>query len=181
MDIQDLASGKYIHWGAHCSLYTGKTRAYLIKKGIDHVEINPSHPHFLEKIVPTVGYFTVPVLETAGGDIIQGSTEIIEYLESRHPAPAMIPGDKVLCAIALLIHNYGTDGLLTPAMHYRWSYKEANYGFIIDEFTRILLPPEQREDADAKSQVVAFADEMDSYLEKLGVTSRMSTPRECNG
>ena len=81
MDIQDLARGKYVHWGPHCSLYTGKTRSYLIKKGIEHVEINPSHPHFLEKIVPAVGYFTVPVLETGDGDIIQDSTEIIEFLE----------------------------------------------------------------------------------------------------
>ena len=54
MDINKLAQGRYIHWGAHCSLYTGKTRAYLIKKGIDHVELNPSHPHYIDKVMPKV-------------------------------------------------------------------------------------------------------------------------------
>jgi hypothetical protein len=33
------ADNKYILWGAYCSLYTGKVRAYLIKKGIEYIEI----------------------------------------------------------------------------------------------------------------------------------------------
>ncbi len=48
MSIQTMAKGKYIHWGAYCSLYSGKTRSYLIKKGIAHIEVNPSHSHYLE-------------------------------------------------------------------------------------------------------------------------------------
>jgi glutathione S-transferase len=174
MEIHKLAQGRYVHWGAHCSLYTGKTRSYLIKKAIDHVEISPSHPHFVERVVPQIGYFTVPVLETPEGEIIQDSTEIIEYLEAHHPAPSMVPDDMVLRALAWLIHNYGTDGLLTPAMHYRWSYVEANYDFVIDEFTRSFVPYDQRKDpisaAAAKAQAIDFGKGMDAYLKKLGVT-----------
>ena len=44
----------------------------------------------------TVGYFTVPVLETPDGDVIADSTEIMEYLEPRFPDPPMLPEDKPL-------------------------------------------------------------------------------------
>ncbi|GAJ23637.1 unnamed protein product, partial [marine sediment metagenome] len=56
--IKEIAGDKYVLWGASWSLYTAKVRPYLIKKGIDYVEICPSHPHFMEHIVPTVGYIT---------------------------------------------------------------------------------------------------------------------------
>ncbi len=62
--IKDIAGGKYVLWGASWSLYTAKVRPYLIKKGIDYVEVCPSHPEYNDRIIPTVGYFTVPVLET---------------------------------------------------------------------------------------------------------------------
>ena len=68
--VREIAGDKYILWGASWSLYTAKVRPYLIKKGIDYVEINPSHPHFNDTIMKTVGYFTVPVLETPEGAIV---------------------------------------------------------------------------------------------------------------
>ncbi len=171
MEIRELAQGRYIHWGAYCSLYSGKTRSYLIKKGVEYVELNPSHPHFVEKVMPKLGYFCIPVLETPDGQIIQDSTDIIAYLEARHPAPAMLPEEKPLQAIAWLIHNYGTDGLFKPAMHYRWNYKETNYDFVIDEFTRGLVAPVQRETPEAKAQAVEFGKGMDAYLKELGVSA----------
>jgi glutathione S-transferase len=175
MSIQVLAKGKYIHWGAYCSLYSGKTRSYLLKKGIAHIEVNPSHSHYLEAVLPRLGFFSVPVLETPDGEIIQDSTDIILYLEERHPEQSIFPEDKTLRALAWLIHNYGSEGLLASAMHYRWNYKEANYDFVIDEFTRNLIHPEQRKDkAAAKVQAMAFADGMDAYLEKLGVVNEQT-------
>jgi hypothetical protein len=84
----------------------------------------------------------------------------------------MLPDEKPLQALAWLLHNYGTDGLVKPAMHYRWNYKETNYDFIIDEFTRGLVPLEQRKDdpAGAKAQAVEFGKAMNAYLEALGIT-----------
>jgi glutathione S-transferase len=75
----------YLYCRAYCSFYTGKTRAYRLNKGIPHVKVNPSHHHYIDTVVPKLGYFAVPGLETTEGDIIQDSTDIILYLEERHP------------------------------------------------------------------------------------------------
>ena len=100
--LNELAQGKYILWGAHCGLYPGKTRANLIKKGIDYIEINSSHPYYVEVIQPKIGYFVVPVLQTPAGDLIQDTTDIMLFLEERHPEPSLIPENKVLRALAWL-------------------------------------------------------------------------------
>ena len=46
---------KVILWGAPGSLWSGRTRAYFIKKGIEYQEIFPSHPRFLQEVTPLVG------------------------------------------------------------------------------------------------------------------------------
>lgn len=109
--IKEIAGDKYVLWGANWSLYTAKVRPYLIKKGVEYVEIGPSHPHWNDHVLPTVGYFTVPVLETPDGDIIADSTEIMEFLEPKFPHLPMLPADKTLAALAHLIHSFGSEGL----------------------------------------------------------------------
>jgi glutathione S-transferase len=79
--IQEIAGDRFVLWGANWSLYTAKVRPYLIKKGIEYVELNPSHPHFKESVLPQIGHFTVPVVETPDGEIIADSTEIMDLLE----------------------------------------------------------------------------------------------------
>lgn len=160
VNIKEIAGDKYILWGASWSLYTAKVRPYLIKKGIEYVELNPSHPHYNEKIVPQVGEFTVPVLEMPNGDIIADSTEIMEFLESRFPDLPMLPEDKALAALAHLIHSYGSEGLTKPAMYYRWNTTFQNRLFAREEFNRSLATPE-----DANH----FAVEMRAFLPILGV------------
>ncbi len=169
MDVGELAAGKYIFWGAYWSLYSGKVRPYLRKKGIDYVELNPSHPHFNEKILGTMGNLTVPVLEVPSGEFIADSTEIIEYLESKYPDNPMIPTDKPMAALAWLIHNYGSEGLHQPAMHYRWNTTEENRQFIIQEFERGFETQEKRQ-ASARTLGADFAENMKAYLPILGVT-----------
>jgi glutathione S-transferase len=160
VNIKEIAGDKYILWGASWSLYTAKVRPYLIKKGIEYVELNPSHPHYNEKIVPQVGEFTVPVLEMPNGDIIADSTEIMEFLESRFPDLPMLPEDKALAALAHLIHSYGSEGLTKPAMYYRWNTTFQNRLFAREEFNRSLATPE-----DANH----FAVEMRAFLPILGI------------
>ncbi|MBT4522604.1 MAG: glutathione S-transferase family protein [Halieaceae bacterium] len=169
MDIKALAQGRYILWGASWSLYSAKVRPYLRKKGLDYVEINPSHPHFSEKIVPAIGYLTVPVLELPSGDFIADSTEIIEYLEGQHPANPMIPADKTMAALAWLIHSYGSEGLHKPAMHYRWNTTQENRQFIINDFERSFELREKRKTAE-KTLGSEFADSMKAYVPALGIT-----------
>jgi glutathione S-transferase len=161
LNIKDIAGDKYVLWGASWSLYTAKVRPYLIKKGIDYVEINPSHPHFNESIIEKVGYFTVPVLETPDGQVIADSTEIMEFLEPKFPDPPMLPTDKSLAAIAHLIHSFGSEGLTKSAMYLRWNTSFENRLFARNEFDRTLATPEQAD---------GFAEAMRAYLPILGVT-----------
>jgi glutathione S-transferase len=158
--IKEIAGDRYVLWGANWSLYTAKVRPYLIKKGIEYVEINPSHPHYNETILKTVGHFTVPVLETPDGEIVADSTEIMEFLEPRFPDVPMLPDDKPLAALAHLIHSYGSEGLTKPAMYCRWNTTFENRLFARDEFERSLATPEQAD---------GFAIAMRGYLPILGV------------
>jgi len=160
VNVEDIAGGKYILWGASWSLYTAKVRPYLIKKGIAYVELNPSHPHYNEKILPHVGHFTVPVLETPDGEIIADSSEIMEFLEPRFPDLPMLPEDKVLSALAQLIHSYGSEGLTKPAMYLRWNTTLENRLFARNEFLRTVATPEEAD---------AFAVAMRGFLPILGV------------
>ena len=159
--IKEIAGDKYVLWGANWSLYTAKVRPYLIKKGVEYVEVCPSHPHWDDHVLPTVGYFTVPVLETPEGDIIADSTEIMEFLEPKFPNPPMLPEDKTLAALAHLIHSFGSEGLTKSAMYLRWNTSFDNRLFARSEFERTLATPEQAD---------GFAQSMRAYLPILGVT-----------
>jgi glutathione S-transferase len=158
--IKEIAGERYVLWGANWSLYTAKVRPYLIKKGIEYVELNPSHPHFNESVLPRIGHFTVPVLESPDGDLIADSTEIMEYLEPKFPNPPMLPEDKSLAALAYLIHSFGSEGLTKSAMYLRWNTSFENRLFARNEFERTLAAPEQAE---------GFAVAMRAYLPILGI------------
>ena len=157
---REIAGDRHILWGASWSLYTAKVRPYLIKKGIDYVEINPSHPHYTDTIIKTVGYFTVPVLETSEGQIIADSTEIMEFLEPKYPDLPMLPKNKTLAALAYLIHSFGSEGLTKSAMYLRWNTSYENRLFARNEFERTLATLEQAD---------GFAVSMRGYLPILGV------------
>jgi len=159
-NIKEIAGDRFVLWGANWSLYTAKVRPYLIKKGIEYVELNPSHPHFNESVLPRIGHFTVPVLESPDGDVIADSTEIMEYLEPRFPNPPMLPEDKSLAALAYLIHSFGSEGLTKSAMYLRWNTSFENRLFARNEFERTLAEPEQAD---------GFAVAMRGYLPILGI------------
>jgi glutathione S-transferase len=159
--IKEIAGDKYVLWGANWSLYTAKVRPYLIKKRVEYVEVSPSHPHWNDYVLPAVGYFTVPVLETPDGDIIADSTEIMEFLEPKFPNPPMLPDDKTLAALAYLIHSFGSEGLTKSAMYLRWNTSFDNRLFARSEFERTLGTPELAD---------GFAQSMRAYLPILGVT-----------
>jgi len=157
---KEIAGDRFVLWGANWSLYTAKVRPYLIKKGIEYVELNPSHPHFNESVLPRIGHFTVPVLESPDGDLIADSTEIMEYLEPRFSNPPMLPEDKSLAALAYLIHSFGSEGLTKSAMYLRWNTSFENRLFARNEFERTLAEPEQAD---------GFAVAMRGFLPILGI------------
>ena len=125
----------YFLYGSAMSFYTGKARSYLRKKGLRFEMRSTSHPGYA-RVVGVVGHAYQPILETAEGEVVQDTTEIIDFVESRHSLPAMYPTTPVQRLVALLLELFGDEGLVKPAMHYRWSFPEANDAFLASEFGR---------------------------------------------
>lgn len=157
----------YVLWGAAHSLYTGKLRSYLIKKGLPYRERYPSDPEFAARILPVVKHMVVPVLETPAGDILQDSGDIIDYLEARHAEPVMDPVTPVQQVISALLDGVGSEYLLPLAMHYRWTYRADQEGFLRAEFGRAIVAGDSREERRATAGDIMnfFA----SFLPNLGV------------
>ena len=157
----------YILWGAAHSLYTGKVRSYLIKKGLPYRERYPSDPEFAARILPVVRHMVVPVLETPAGDILQDSGDIIDYLEARHADPVMDPTTPVQQVISALLDAVGSEYLLPLAMHYRWTYRDAQEGFLRAEFGRAIVAGDSRDARrTAAGEMMNF---FASFLPNLGV------------
>ncbi len=134
----------YALYGAPVSLYTGKARAYLRRQGIDFVERSPGCDRYLNEIVPQIGRWIIPVLETPDGEIIQDGADIIDHFE-KGPGQNLkafdsYPHDATLRAIAHVFEMFGGEGLLRPAMHYRWNFDDQNLDYLNAEFS-LLVPP----------------------------------------
>jgi len=158
----------YTLWGGALSLYTGKVRSYLIKKGIPYREFYASHPDFAARIRPIVGMGVTPVLETPGGEVLQDTTAIIERMEQLVPAPAMIPSTPVVRALAWLLDAYASEHLLLMAMHFRWAEPHGSLqrNFLEAEFGRasyIGTDPQARRAAGAR-----MVDYFSSMVRPLG-------------
>ncbi len=139
----------YTLYGGPVSLYTGKARSYLRKQGIDFVEMSPGGERYLQHIVPITGRWIIPVLETPDGEIIQDGADIIDHFE-RGPGQHLrrasaYPEDPVLLAIAHVFELFGGEGLLRPAMHYRWNFDEENIEFLASEFALVAPPVDDEE------------------------------------
>ncbi len=129
----------FILYGMQASLYTGKARAYMRRNRIPVTERGAGHPEYMTRIFPHMGRFIMPVIETPEGDIIQDGTDILEYLEGRGLGrEPLFPSDAVTKAVALLFQLFGNEGLLRPAMHYRWNFDNENLDFIKVSFADVL-------------------------------------------
>ena len=101
-------------WGTPHSLYTGKIRSYLIKKGISFRERMPAEPAFQQRVVPVVGAVVVPILELADGTIVQDTSDMIDHLEQAFPARPMLPTSPVQRVTALLLDGFGSEACWPP-------------------------------------------------------------------
>lgn len=158
----------YTLWGTAHSFYTGKIRSYLIKKGVAFRELYPTHPQFHARIVPSIGLFVVPVLETPDGRILQDTSVMIDYVEAHSPEPSMIPDTPVQRAVAWLLGAFGSEGLLPAGMHYRWSYRAQQENFLRAEFGRAVhAGPDRDARRVAGEQLMNY---FNGFLPVLGVT-----------
>jgi len=126
-------------YGMAGSLYTGKVRAYLRQNRIEFIEYKAGGAYFAEQIVPKINRWIIPVVETPEGELIQDGAVILDHFEasgaSRNP---IYPKTPVMKVIAHLFELFGGEGLLRPAMHYRWNFDELNLPFLRDVFRDVL-------------------------------------------
>ncbi|MGB3722367.1 MAG: glutathione S-transferase N-terminal domain-containing protein [Pacificimonas sp.] len=139
-------SKHYILWGMPVSLYTGKVRAYLLGQNIAFEE-RLAGPDFVRRIVPDLGRWIIPVVETPDGQLLQDGAAIIDHFEASGQGKAT-PKTPMMRAVSALFELFGGEGLLRPAMHYRWGFDDQNLAFIRDEFTlpmQGVMPPDELE------------------------------------
>ncbi len=158
----------YTLWGSAHSLYSGKLRSYLIKKGLPYQERFPSDPDFAARILPVVRHMVIPVLETPAGDILQDSGDIIDHLEARHATPILDPETPVQKIISSLLDAVGSEYLMPLAMHYRWSYRAEQEEFLQAEFGRAVVAGHSREER--RQTAGAVMNLFASFLPNLGVS-----------
>ncbi|MBY0520204.1 MAG: glutathione S-transferase N-terminal domain-containing protein, partial [Sphingomonas sp.] len=130
----------YRLFGMPGSLYTGKARSYLIKQRIDFEEAIPADPAW-PGVTAEVGRWIIPVLQTPTGALIQDGVAIIDHFEQDGPTrlPAY-PDTPLQRVVALLFELFGGEGLLRPAMHYRWDFDAENLDFLRTDFVSALMP-----------------------------------------
>ena len=159
----------YRLYGSYASLWTGKTRSYLRKKGIPFVEYLPSTPHFREHVTPHVGNKRIPMLEAPDGTIIQDSTEIFDYLEARFPEPPAIPPLPRQRLVAHLLEVFAAELLGKVAWHFRWRFPEENKRFVTMDFGRSFRP--QGTDEELMHYGGIIAKRMDGHAAAIGLSS----------
>lgn len=139
-------------YGAPLSLYTGRARSYLIKAGISYRETMPSTEYFRDEIVPKAGGRAgMPTLELEDGSVIRDGVAIVDHFEalSAHQFAPTTPRQNI---ISLLFDVIGAEGLLRPAMHYRWNFPEQNLEFLKFHFEQGTPPgPNRVEEAEQRA------------------------------
>lgn len=127
------------------SLYSGRARSYLIKQGIPFRELSTGHESFKADVLPKGKLPTIPTLVTPEGEVIRDGAAIIEYFEAASGRPSR-PGGARQQIVSALFDVIGTDGLLRPAMHYRWNYPDENLDFVKYHFYHSQRDLPQREE-----------------------------------
>jgi glutathione S-transferase len=138
-------------YGMAASLYTGKVRAYMRRNQIPFREEKAGGARFNTVVSKAVGRWIIPVIETPDGAFVQDGTDILDYFErAGFSKQSIYPADPKLTVIAHVFELFGGEGLLRPAMHYRWNFDETNLAFLRTAFEDVLpngLDPASREQA----------------------------------
>ena len=119
-----------ILYGSPLSLYTGRARSYLIKARLNYQETIPNTPYVRESVLPKAGNRqSVPTIELGDGTIIRDGAAIVDHFEAQggHQFSPSSPKQRILSRLFDVI---GAEGLLRPAMHYRWNFDEENWPFL---------------------------------------------------
>ena len=146
------------------SLYSGRARSYLIKHQIPFRELSTGHESFKAEVLPKGKLATIPTLVTPEGEVIRDGAAIIEHFEATNGRPSQPRGPRQRI-ISALFDVIGTDGLLRPAMHYRWNFPEDNLAFVRYHFLH-----SQRDTPERAEKTEAMMDRMRYAAMIFGVT-----------
>jgi glutathione S-transferase len=168
---------RYVLYGMPASLYTAKARSYLRKQRIDHVERVAGDPRYTGEVLPRIGRWIIPVLQTPAGELIQDTVDIIDHFEADSPpGRSAYPATPLQRCVAHVLELFGGEGLLRPAMHYRWDFDETNLEFLSRDFGLALAPSGTEEE---RARVFAAASErMRRATRSVGVTDATATAIE---
>ena len=78
----------------------------------------------------------MPTLELADGSVIRDSSAISDYFEEDrgHTFSPVTPKQRI---VSRLFDVIGAEGLMRPAMHYRWNFDAENLEFIMSHMNMI--------------------------------------------
>ena len=128
-------------YGLDPSYYTGKLEGYLRYKEIPYRRVDVTSAAF-RNVFRQTGLLKMPAVELPDGRWLTDTTPIIEWLETQHPEPAVIPSDPVQAIASRLVEDYADEWLWRPAMHYRWTYDgELMSGRLAEELLRDVWAP----------------------------------------
>jgi len=125
-------------YGSPLSLYTGRARSYLIKAGLNYRETIPNTPYFRESVLPKAGARQgIPTIEMDDGTVIRDGAAIIDHFEMQngHQFTPATPKQRILSRLFDVI---GAEGMLRPAMHYRWNFDVENKKFLKFHFESMI-------------------------------------------
>ena len=128
-------------YAAPQSLYSGRARSYLIKAKVDYKEQSFISNHFADKVLEKAGGRRgLPTIEMEDGTVIRDGAAIIDHFEALngHAFSPATPKQRVL---SRLFDTIGAEGLLRPAMHYRWNFDDLNLDFIRFYFEALIPEP----------------------------------------
>ena len=131
-------------YGSPMSLYTGRVRSYFIKAGLDFSERHPVSDHYEDVVLAKAGgRRSMPTVELDGGEVIRDSVAIVDHFEAELGTP-FTPRTPRQSAVSLLFDVIGSEGMMRPAMHYRWRFPENErmVRFHFEEITPRNAPPQ---------------------------------------
>ena len=148
------------------SLYSGRARSYLIKNRIPFEERSTGHESFKAEVLPKGKLPTIPTLVAPEGEVIRDGAAIIEHFEAANGRPCQPQGPRQKM-ISALFDVIGTDGLLRPAMHYRWNFPDDNLTFVRYHFLH-----SQRDVPEREEKTEAMMNRMRHAAMIFGVTEQ---------
>ena len=166
----------YRLFGAETSPYSLKVRSFLRYKGAEFEWIARSteteEAFQAEAAVPSL-----PLLLSPNRPASQDSTHILATLESDLSEPNVVPEDKVLASLALVLEDYADEWLSKLMFFYRWGGKpdrEAAGERTMEQLFQGNLPRAKKRTRDE------IAKKMRGYLPLIGIEKKNEKVLKCS-